>query len=72
MNMSEREFLLMLVDKELEEEYYSCDDKEWIRNLIRAKKWLLDRKRATGIEKLMRSLEISDDIKRYLDKEESC
>ena len=44
--MDEREFLLMIVRKELEEEYYTCDDKDWIRNLIKAKKWLLERKRA--------------------------
>ena len=62
----EREFLLMLVNKELEEEHYSCDDKDWIRNLIKAKKWLLNRKKAIGFDKLMRAMEIEDDVNKYL------
>lgn len=64
--MNERDFLLMLVDKELEEEHATCDDKDWIKNLIKAKKWLLERKRAKGIEQLMRSMSIEEDIKKYL------
>ena len=64
--MDEREFLLMIVRKELEEEYYTCDDKDWIRNLIKAKKWLLNRKRAKGIDSWLRVMEINYDIDKYL------
>lgn len=66
--MDEREFLLMIVRKELEEEYYTCDDKDWIRNLIKAKKWLLERKRAKGIDGLLRAMEIQNDVDAYLKK----
>ena len=64
--MDEREFLLMIVRKELEEEYYTCDDKDWICNLIKAKKWLLNRKRAVGIDSWLRAMEIEYDIDKYL------
>lgn len=66
--MEERDFLLMIVNKELEEEWATCDDKEWIRNLIKAKKWLLDRKRAKGIDGLLRAMEIQSDVDTYLKK----
>lgn len=68
LQMDEREFLLMLIDKELEEERGTCDDKNWIKALIRAKKWLLDRKRAQGMDKWLRAMEISYDIDNYLKK----
>ena len=64
--MDEREFLLMIVQKELEEEYHTCDDKDWLRNLIKAKKWLLNRKRAKGIDNCLRVMEINYDIDKYL------
>lgn len=66
LEMNERDFLLMLVDKELEEEWGTCDDKNWIKALIRAKKWLLERKKAIGIDKWLRAMEISSDIDTYL------
>lgn len=64
--MKDREFLLMLVNKELEEEYRTCDDKDWIRSLIQAKKWLLNRKKPQGIDGLLYGLEIQSDIEKYL------
>ena len=56
----------MLVDKELEEESATCNDREWLTDLVRAKTWLLNRKRAQGLDKLVRILTINDDIERYL------
>lgn len=62
----EKEFLLMLIDKELEEEYRTTDDKEWLTNLINAKKWLLNLNRPKGITKLVNEANIQDDIAKYL------
>lgn len=62
----EKEFLLMLIDKELEEEYRTTDDKEWLTNLINAKKWLLNLNRPKGIDKLVNEANIQDDIAKYL------
>lgn len=64
--MTEREFLLMLVQKELEEERHSCDDKEWLRSLIQAKRWLLYRKRPNAFDKIIYDTTIADDIEKYL------
>lgn len=58
-----KEFLIMLLDKELEEEKGTTDDKEWIASCIEAKKWLLDKK---GIMALVSSEIIRNDIDEYL------
>lgn len=58
-----KEFLIMLLDKELEEEKGTTNDKEWIASCIEAKKWLLDKK---GIMALVSSEIIKSDIDEYL------
>lgn len=68
LKMGEREFLLMLVNKELEEEYGTCDDKNWLKALIKAKKWLL-KKRPGGADWLD-AMDISSDIDKYLHDEQ--
>ena len=60
-----KDFLIMLLDKEIEEEYYTCDDKEWIKDCIEAKRWLMDKK---GIMALITSEIIKEDIEKYLKK----
>lgn len=61
-----KEFLIMIMNKELEEEYYTTDNKEWIASCIEAKKWLLDGK---GVMAIVRNAIISEDIEKYLKEE---
>ena len=61
----EREFLLMLIRKELEEEWRTCDDKDWIRNLIKAEKWLMKNANRSRLD-FVSAMEIQDDIDKYL------
>lgn len=67
MSKETRDFLIMLLDKELEEEYRTCDDKEWIRDCIKAKKELLLGKgrKVTFIDKLVYSELLNEDIEKY-------
>lgn len=66
MKMSERDFLIMLVNKELEEEARTTNNREWLVMLIKAKDWLLKRKRLNGIEAIIASEDIASDIEKYL------
>ena len=61
----EREFLLMLIRKELEEEWRTCDDKDWIRNLIKAEKWLMKNANRGRLD-FVSAMEIQDDTDKYL------
>ena len=61
--MNECDFLIMLVNKELEEEYATNDDKEWLSNLIQAKAWLYKKQRT---DKMVGFLDINNDIEKYL------
>lgn len=58
-----KEFLIMVMNKEMEEEYRTCDDKDYIASCIQAKKWLLDSK---GIMAIVRNEIIREDIETYL------
>lgn len=58
-----KEFLIMLLDKEMEEEYSTTDDKEWIASCIQAKNWLMDKK---GIMAITTHAIIQSDIEKYL------
>ena len=58
-----KDFLIMLLNKEMEEEYYTCDDKQWIKDCIQAKRWLMDKK---GIMALITNEIIKEDIEKYL------
>lgn len=58
-----KDFLIMILDKEMEEELDTTNDKEWIASCIEAKKWLLDKK---GIMALVSSQIIKEDVERYL------
>ena len=58
-----KDFLIMIMNKEMEEEYNTCDNKEWIVSCINAKKWLMDKK---GIMALITNEIIKEDIEKYL------
>ena len=58
-----KDFLIMIMNKEMEEEYNTCDNKEWIASCINAKKWLMDKK---GIMALITNEIIKEDIEKYL------
>jgi hypothetical protein len=62
-----KDFLIMILDKEMEEELDTTNDKEWIKSCIEAKKWLLDKK---GIMALVSSEIIKEDIEKYLKESE--
>lgn len=68
MSKETRDFLIMLLNKELEEEYRTCDNKEWIRDCIKAKKeLLLGKGRKVGfIDRLVYSELLKEDIEYYL------
>lgn len=57
------DFLLMIVDKELEEEYETTNDKEWIANYIAAENWLMKKQ---GTLAIVRNAIIEEDIEKYL------
>lgn len=59
-----KEFLIMVMNKELEEEYCTTDHKDYISMCIEAKKWLLGK--GKGIESLTNALIIQDDIDKYI------
>ena len=43
------DFLIELVDREMEQEYDYTNDKDWILRCIQAKKWLLKEKKTLPI-----------------------
>ena len=58
-----KDFLIMLLNKELEEELVTCNDKEWIMSCIEAKRWLLDKK---GIMAIVRNEIIKEDMEKFI------
>ena len=62
-----KDFLILILNKEMEEEARTTNDKEWILSCIQAKKWLLDKK---GIMAIVSHEIIKEDIERYLNKED--
>lgn len=58
-----KNFLIMVLNKEMEEEYRTTDNKDYIKDCIEAKKWLLDKK---NIMKIVALATIQDDIDKYL------
>lgn len=59
-----KEFLILILNKELEEEYRTTDNKDWIASCIQAKRWLMDKK---GIMGIITSELIKEDIEKYLE-----
>lgn len=62
-----KEFLIMVMDKKMEEEYVTTDHKEYIRDCIQAKQWLLGK--GKGIDEFLNLYRIKDDIDKYLKEE---
>lgn len=60
-----KEFLLWMLDKEMEEEWRTTDHKEYIWKCIEAKKYLLD-----GDGALMAHINLQDDIDKYIKEEQ--
>lgn len=58
-----KEFLILLLNKELDEEKRTTNDKDWIASCIQAKRYLLDKK---GIMAIVTNEIIKDDIEKYL------
>lgn len=58
-----KDFLIMILNKEMEEELYTTNDKEWIASCIQAKRYLMDKK---GIMAIITSEIIKEDIDKYL------
>lgn len=58
-----KDFLILILNKEIEEEFVTCDNKEWIASCIQAKRWLLDKK---GIMAIVANEIIKEDIDKYL------
>lgn len=58
-----KDFLILILNKELEEELRTTNDKEWIASCIQAKRYLMDKK---GIMALVTHEIISEDIDEYL------
>lgn len=61
-----KDFLIMILNKEMEEEINTTNDKEWIASCIQAKKYLMDKK---GIIGYVNSIIIQEDIEKYLKEE---
>lgn len=59
-----KEFLIMIMDKEMEEEYVTTDNKDFIASCIEAKKWLLGK--GTGMDALVNIFNIKEDIDKYM------
>lgn len=67
MNIKEiKEFLIALLDRELEEEQRTTNNKDYMKDCIEAKKYLLDKK---GIMAIVSNAIIEDDIKKYLQED---
>ena len=58
-----KDFLVLLLNKELEEEERTTNNKEWIVSCIYAKRWLMDKK---GIMGIVTNEIIKEDIERYI------
>lgn len=58
-----KNFLIMVLNKEMEEEYRTTDNKDYIKDCIEAKRWLLDKK---NFMKIIALATIQDDIDKYL------
>ena len=59
-----KEFLIIVMDKEIAEEYVTTDKKEYIKDCIEAKKWLLGK--GKGIDEFINAYIIKEDIDTYL------
>ena len=68
MSEETRDFLILILNKEIEEEFRTCDNKEWIRDCIKAKKELLMGKgrKVSFIDRLVYSEMLKEDIEKYL------
>ena len=58
-----KDFLILILNKEMEEELRTTNDKEWIVSCIQAKRYLLDKK---GIMAIVSNAIISEDIDKYV------
>lgn len=58
-----KDFLIMILNKELEEELDTTNDKEWIASCIQAKRYLMDKQ---GIMAIITNEIIKEDIDKYL------
>lgn len=58
-----KEWLISLVNREMEEEWKTTDHKEYIADCINAKQWLL---KSLGYDTLMTIATIESDIKKYI------
>ena len=61
-----KDFLIMILNKEMEEELNTTNDKDWIVSCIQAKYYLMDKK---GIMKIITNEIINEDIEKYLKEE---
>ena len=61
-----KEFLILLLNKEMEEEWRTTDHKDFIRECIEAKRFLLD-----GDGSLMAAIDLQDDIDKYIKEDEA-
>ena len=59
-----KEFLIMVMNKEIQEEYVTTDKKEYIKDCIEAKKWLLGK--GKGMDDFINTYIIKEDIDTYL------
>jgi len=68
MSKETRDFLILILNKEIEEEFRTCDNKEWIKNCIKAKKELLMGKgrKVSFIDRLVYSEMLKEDVEKYL------
>lgn len=60
-----KDFLIMILNKELEEEQVTTNNKDYIASCIQAKRYLLDKK---GIMSLVSNEIIRCDVEQYLEE----
>ena len=58
-----KEWLIYLVDREMEEEWKTTDRKDYIADCIRAKQWLM---KSLGYGSLITSATMEADIEQYI------
>lgn len=62
-----KEWLINLLDREMEEEWKTTDHKDYITNCIEAKQWLM---KSLGYGPLMTAANMESDIERYIKEEQ--
>lgn len=61
-----KEFLIRLLNKEMEEEYGTTDKKDYIQDCIDAKAWVYSQFPAKGMDRIIQAMDLENDADKWM------